>query len=155
MAALLGLFGVVELATAANGALHLTSGARSLEAARRNESDRALDMFRRADGPVLAYDLTLVVKANKDVLFEPFIMYELDRQGVWDARDFVRQIAAGYYTLFVAESDISVDEFIPADIRAALTASYVDVGQAGKYRFYVPRTGGRVTRLPPAAAGAL
>ncbi len=79
----------LNLANGANGALRLTAGSRELAAARREETDRAVQFVRSSVAPVIAEDLSLLVTAGRDVPFEAFIMWELSRQGRWNPAPFL------------------------------------------------------------------
>ena len=144
---LLLVFGASEAIAAVNPALRFTHGAQALDAARLDESQRAVEIMRSSPGAVLADDLTAVVKAGKDVAFEPFMMYQLAQAGLWDDAPFLRKVSAHDYAMLVVESDLASDARIPSDIRAAFASNYTLVEWVGKYRFYLPQTDRSTTRV--------
>jgi hypothetical protein len=142
--ALVAVFGAAMMPGIANDALRLTPGARALDVARQDETDRTLAAVRQAPGPVLADDLTILVKAGKQIPFEPFSMFELARQGVWDETPLLEQVSQHFYSLVVTESDVNATadradtRSARERLRVAVAKHYVLVDRFGKYRLYAP-----------------
>jgi hypothetical protein len=134
-------FGAVAAAETANQALHLTSGSRSLHAARLDETQRVLDLVRHTTGPVFSDDMTILVRAGREIPVEPFIMFELTRGGQWDPTPLIDQITHSYYALLIIQDDsalASTAQAIPQAIQRAMNASYRLSMSIGNYRIYSP-----------------
>jgi len=59
------------------------------------------EMIRGAGKPVLSDDMVLLIRAGKDVTWEPAIFAELSAKGLVDEHAFVRRIRAGDFAFFV------------------------------------------------------
>jgi hypothetical protein len=137
-AILLAGFGLLESVASANQALRFTQGAARLETARLDETSQVLSLVKTTQGPVYSDDLTILVKAGRDIPCEPFIMSELARRGRWNMAPFVDQIRGGYYAMLVAQADVSTNELVPREIQQAVAATYRLVVTIGDYRIYSP-----------------
>ncbi len=135
------LFAILAIGKTVNPALRLTAGAHRLDAAQSDEFNRALQIVQHTPGPVFAYDLTLLLKAGKEVPLEPFMLFDLAKSGRWDERPFVQQLLQHYYTAIVAESDVVADNSVPATVRNAIATAYVPAERIGKYTIYRPAGG--------------
>jgi hypothetical protein len=62
-----------------------------------------LERVRAEPRGVLSEPLDIVVLADREILFEPYILSILNREGRWDAGPVVRQICAGYIGLVVLD----------------------------------------------------
>jgi hypothetical protein len=124
-----------------NEALRFTSGARALDRHRTSEFQEALKAVRDLPGPVVAYDLTLMLKAGKDPSFEPFIMYELLQKGRWDPAPLARELSERGYSAFIGETELDQDLNMPPVMKNAIVANYPIVKTVGRYRFHLPETG--------------
>jgi len=124
-----------------NEALRFTSGARALDRHRVSEFQDALKAVRDLPGPVVAYDLTLMLKAGKDPSFEPFIMYELLQTGRWDPAPLVRELSERGYSAFIGETELDQDLNMPPMMKDAIVANYPIVKTVGRYRFHLPESG--------------
>lgn len=58
-------------------------------------------MVRQTPGDVLSDDASLLVRTGKPVLFQPFIMSTLARQGKWDQSKFVRDIRQKKFSMLI------------------------------------------------------
>jgi hypothetical protein len=131
---------------AVNPALRLTEGARALEAAQRSESARALQFIRETSGPVLSYDLTLLVKAGRDVPFEPFIMYQLTRSGDWNPQPFIDELERCKYRALIAAGEIDSSPWLPESIKDVIDRRYPGRLLIGNYVVHLPISRGSVTK---------
>jgi hypothetical protein len=138
---LLAGFGAVAAVETANQALHLTSGSKRFEAARLDETARVLDLVKHTPGPVYSDDLTILVRAGRDPVVEPFIMFELARGGQWDPAAFLDQIEQGYYALVILQHDSrssSPAPGLPEMFERAMDERYRFSTNIGSYRVYAP-----------------
>jgi hypothetical protein len=136
--------GGVALAAAgfgSNEALRFTAGARALDRHRLSEFQAALKAARDLPGPVVAYDLTLMLKAGKDPAFEPFIMYELLHAGRWNPAPLAAELSQRKYSAFIGETELDQDLNMPAAMKNAILANYPIVKTVGRYRFHLPESG--------------
>ena len=108
------------------------------------DARRALDAMRATGGPVFSDDMTLLMKAGKEVPWEPNIATLLAAVGVWDERPALEMIRTGKFELIVVRL-LDRPLFHSPAIRAAIEEAYADAGgPAGRYRILRPRqaTGG-------------
>jgi hypothetical protein len=138
--AVLAGFGLLATAETANQALRLTPGAARIEAARVAETEQVLQLVRSTPGLVYSDDLTILVKAGRDLPVEPFIMFELARDGRWDIAPFVDQIAHGAFSLLVTQADVPTNDLMPRELQDAIAAHYRRSATIGSYRIYSPIT---------------
>ena len=93
--------------------------------------ERALDEVVRAIAaspkPVVSDDMTLLLRAGRDVAWEPAIVAELTRVGQYDEKPFVHMVEDGRFAFFVTEGPparkLFRDRYSPA-IRAAMRTAY-------------------------------
>jgi hypothetical protein len=110
-----------------------------------SEAGPALDAIRATPGRVFSDDMILLMKAKRDVPWEPAITAALARTGDWDDRLAVDLITTGQFEAIIVRN---LDEplFFTRAIRAAIRDRYVDTGVlAGRYRL--------LERARPAPAG--
>lgn len=120
------------------------------EAAARLTSELA-----RASGDVVSEVAAYAIFAEKPVLFQPFIMSELARQGRWDESRFLKDIRAGRFTIFASTTDLFSDAYTDAftpGMREALRDAYrldrvIQGGHLWQFFLYKPRTSAQ-TSLP-------
>lgn len=110
-----------------------------------------LKALRAAPGDVYCEDPVYALLAGKPVLFQPFIMSQLAREGKWDARPFVDWLAARRFSLFAATADLTpgaaqdYERYTPA-MAGALTRHYDPAGSlalpgaARQYFIWRPKT---------------
>jgi hypothetical protein len=79
-------------------------------------------LIHQADRPVLSDDMVLVLRAGKDVLWEPAIFAELSAKGLVDERAFVRRIEARQFAFLVTFGGPGAPEF-DARYNPAVTAA--------------------------------
>lgn len=130
--------GLNTVATA-NNAFRFTPGAQQLNAARRAETDQAADFVRAATAPVVSEDLSLLVVSGRELPFEPFIMWELTRQGGWNPTPFIEQLNDRFYAALIFEGDLAKSELVPTSILNATRSNYRQTKKLGRYWVYEPR----------------
>jgi hypothetical protein len=135
---------IVAAGFGSNEALRFTPGARALDRHRLSEFQAALQVVRDLPGPVVAYDLTLVLKAGKDPSFEPFIMYELLHAGRWNAAPLASELSQRRYSAFIGETELDQDLNMPPAMKNAILANYPIVKTVGRYRFHLRDSGNRI-----------
>jgi hypothetical protein len=85
--------------------------------------------------PVLSDDMVLLMRAGKDVVFEPATMCLMAEVGTWDASGFERRMESGDFgAIIVSRPDIWDPRLL-----AALRKSYQLDGTSGRYQLYLPR----------------
>jgi hypothetical protein len=85
--------------------------------------------------PVLSDDMVLLMRAGKDVVFEPATMCLMAEVGTWDLSGFERRMEAGDFgAIIVSRPDIWDPRLL-----AALRKSYQLDGTSGRYQLYLPR----------------
>lgn len=110
----------------------------------RDEAAQVLERIERTDGPVLSEDMTLLVLAGKEIVYQPFEMTQLARQGVWRPDAFLRSLERGEFGLVVLRFDIESPpwwelERFSAEMLRAMRRGYVRSGRIGGYRLYEPK----------------
>ncbi|MCD6216512.1 glycosyltransferase family 39 protein [bacterium] len=58
-------------------------------------------MIKEQQGPILSEDEAMAAVCGKEVVFNPFIMSELAKEGIWDQTDFVNSIKDKKYDLLI------------------------------------------------------
>jgi hypothetical protein len=95
-----------------------------------------------APGDVLAEWPIFTILAGKPVLYQPFIMAQLAREGRWDQSEFVRELAtADRFGLIVTRNDLSGDGPFPGfteEMRTAILAHYELRATIGPWHLYYP-----------------
>ncbi|WP_324808447.1 hypothetical protein SH584_03000 [Sphingomonas sp. LY29] len=95
----------------------------------------------RAEGPVISDDMVLVMRAGKDVVWEPAIFAELAKVGVWDESDFLRRIDARQFSLFVTQGSRGralFDARYNETVIDAIDRAYPVKREIGKYTIHYP-----------------
>lgn len=111
--------------------------------------------IRRAEGPVLAEDPGVALRAGRPVVYQPFICTQLEAQGLWDPAPVLQRIEAREFALLVLQINIDrttagTDRFSP-QMMEAIRRNYegVDVVPGHRpYYLYQPRLSAENT--PPA-----
>ena len=65
-----------------------------------------IEIIRSFKGPVLVEDEGLTLLAGRDVIYNPFIMNELNKEGLWDQTPFVDSIKHAEYDLIVLRFNV-------------------------------------------------
>ncbi|MDX2177632.1 MAG: hypothetical protein SF028_14305 [Candidatus Sumerlaeia bacterium] len=103
---------------------------------------RAELAVRAADGEVLSEDAVLLLRAGRPVFYQPFIMSQLAREGVWDSSAFDGALWEGRFALVVATQDLATEEFLLGFTEMARTAilsryRLVDAFAVGRTRYFL------------------
>lgn len=77
-----------------------------------NQDDRQYaaiicSMIQEQPGPILSEDEALAAICGKEVVFNPFIMSELSKEGIWDQTDFVDSIKDKKYDILILRFDVT------------------------------------------------
>jgi hypothetical protein len=103
-----------------------------------------LDVVRRADGPVLSEDLTLLSRAGQPIRFDPFNATQLIYAHALDQAPLVGALERGEFSLVVLRFDVrtpprlAFDRFPPAAIEMIRTRYHL-VRNIPGYWLYAPR----------------
>jgi len=101
-------------------------------------------------GDVLCEEPIFAILAGKPVLYQPFIMSQLAKEGKWDETPFVEDLGSGRFELIVTTQDLSRRELPLAGfteaMRDAILADYELRRVIGGAYLYVPRES---RRRPP------
>jgi hypothetical protein len=98
------------------------------------ENGRLLTTFlRQAPGEIYSEEPIFTLLAGRRVLFQPFIMSQLAREGVWDERPFLHMLRARHFSVLVLTEDLTRDgvefeRYTPA-MAQAIRESYGLVGE--------------------------
>jgi hypothetical protein len=112
------------------------------------DAGRVLDLMRATPGRVFSDDMTLLVKAGREVPWEPAIATVLAATGAWDERPALEMIRTGRFELIIVRYLDNSLFFSPA-IRAAIHHAYTEAGDpAGPYRILRPREVGQSRQAP-------
>ncbi|MBI5155431.1 DUF2029 domain-containing protein, partial [Candidatus Poribacteria bacterium] len=98
------------------------------------------------EGRILSEEPIFTILSDREVVFQPFIMSQLAREGKWNESDFVHDLLDQEFNLIITTQDLENEEqvflgFTPA-MRAAIRAAYQLDRWAGGYFLYVPRDKG-------------
>lgn len=91
--------------------------------------------------PVVSDDMTLPIRAGRDVLWEPAIAAELAHSGVYDEAAFVALVRAGAFGFFLTEGrrgDWLFDERYNPPVAAAMEAAYPVEHRSGRFVLHLP-----------------
>jgi hypothetical protein len=109
-------------------------------------STRALEALRsriaNLPGPVLSDDMVLLLRAGKDVPWEPAIFAELASQGSWDQRLIIDRIKAHAFAMIVTQGqpgELNYDSRHTPEVTRAIAAAYPRIETMA----------GRILHLPP------
>jgi hypothetical protein len=103
-----------------------------------------VEVLRRSDGPILSEDLTLLSRADKPVLFQPFDIAQLMYRHERDERPMIEALAHGAFPLVVLRFDartpppIAFNRFTRGMI-TTIRARYVAQARYAGYWLYAPR----------------
>ncbi|MEO7540994.1 MAG: hypothetical protein ABIS66_03490, partial [Sphingomicrobium sp.] len=96
---------------------------------------RLVALIRGAPQPVVSDDMVLLLRAGKQVEWEPAIFAELASKGVWDERPFVGLIRKHHFAFFITEGNrgerLFDSRYTPAVADAIKTAYPVERNLAG------------------------
>ncbi|MCX7626632.1 MAG: hypothetical protein N2Z21_10560 [Candidatus Sumerlaeaceae bacterium] len=102
--------------------------------------------IRAAKSPVLCELACYTIFAEKDVLFQPFIMSELARQGRWDQEPFLRDLRNKKFSLIATTVDLQNDVYTDAftlQMREEIRQNYrlvarYESGRLWRHYLYAP-----------------
>ena len=101
-------------------------------------SARVLESIRRTEGPVFSDDMVLLMKAGKEVPWEPAIVTVLAQGGRWDQGPLVAMIRDQRLDMLVVRY-LDTPIFYSAAVRQAIKDFYADGGETvGRYRIFRP-----------------
>ncbi|MCC6546430.1 glycosyltransferase family 39 protein [Candidatus Sumerlaeota bacterium] len=93
----------------------------------RNNSDAILLEVNGTMGEVLSEDAAFLLMDRRPVVYQPFIMTQLAREGKWDQTNFVNDLHRARFSLIVTMSCLGPDCAVPGftdEMRAAILESY-------------------------------
>jgi hypothetical protein len=97
-----------------------------------DETRRLVSMMRAAAQPVISDNMVAVLRAGKDLQWEPAIFAELASKDIWDEEPFISKIRAREFSFFVTEGwPNSGDRYTPVVSRAIETTYPVTMKLAG------------------------
>src|SRR5439155_6810126 len=85
-----------------------------------DHSDEVLRFVQGVPGPIYSEDMTILMRAGKEIPAEPAIITALAMSRRWDESGFVRRIEAGEFQAVIAHSLEDRDFFTEAVARAVL-----------------------------------
>ncbi len=106
-------------------------------------------------GDVLCEWPVFTILAGKEVLYQPFIMAQLAREGVWDQSAFVRDLRRQRFELIVTTQDLSGNGPFAGftdEMREAILSSYERKEIIGQYYLYRPLGSVRKSFTPMVAS---
>jgi hypothetical protein len=113
-------------------------------AAEQAQVAQIVDLVRRANGPVLSEDLTLLTLADKPIRFQPFDITQLIYRHEREQADVVGALQRGEFRLVVLHFDVrnpspvALDRFPPAVIETIRT-HYQLLSRSAGYWLYAPQ----------------
>jgi hypothetical protein len=144
--ALIALLAVQVLALAQSS--RVASGLQNYVIDQKAEVAQLSRMVANADGPVLTDDyMGLLPERGKRIYFQPFEMTQLARDGDWNQRPFVEDIARKKFSLIMIWSppfarEIKQDRWTPRMLEE-IRAHYERTGRVADMVFYRPKEQGR------------
>ncbi|MDK2973128.1 MAG: hypothetical protein PWP23_2883 [Candidatus Sumerlaeota bacterium] len=91
--------------------------------------------------PVLAEEPIFAIRTGSPVLYQPFIMTQLAREGKWDPAPFVADLEEGRFGAILTNQDLARDGHFPGfteEMRRAILRAYRLREQIGGHFIYVP-----------------
>ena len=116
------------------------------QAQRRPVADmqRLVALVRDARRPVISDDMVILLRAGKEVEWEPAIFAELTSKGKWDERPFIGLIQQHYFAFFVTEGDrgqaLFDSRYTPA-VAGAIASAYPVERRLAGYTLHLPAEG--------------
>lgn len=103
----------------------------------RDAQTRVLAVVRRTPGPIWSEDMTITMRAGKEVIAEPAIIADLAMRGVWDQKPFLAKLREHWFDVIVI-THWPATHFTP-EMRVAVEESYPIVEWIDSYTLYFPR----------------
>jgi hypothetical protein len=88
-----------------------------------------------ASKPVLSDDMVLLMRAGREVVFEPATMCSMAEVGTWDLSGFARRVQAGDFGVII----VSRPDIWDPRLLDAMHKAYELEDTSGRYQLYVPR----------------
>lgn len=85
----------------------------------RSLGDQILLRVVSEQGPVLSEDPIFLIKAGREVDYEPFIMTRLFLEGHWDQEPFLQRLREGHYRLIVTSREVDAPDVVGFTPQAA------------------------------------
>jgi hypothetical protein len=109
---------------------------------------RVLTRIEATPGAVLSEDMTLLVRAGKPIVFQPFEMTQLARQGLWNSAPLLKRLAAREFALIVLRFDVDTPpewkfRRFPDVMLELIRSQYSLAENIDGYWLYVPQREGR------------
>jgi hypothetical protein len=121
--------------------LHMLRGTDAQWNQQVQDADLALAAVRSVNGPVLSEDMVLLVKAGKDIPWEPAIVTELAKVGLWDETPAIAMLDRRVFDLIVVRKLDDTRRYSPR-IRLAIEQAYYVAQRIGEsYVVMRPRPG--------------
>ena len=103
-----------------------------------DHSEEVLGFVQGLPGPIYSEDMTLLMRAGKEIPAEPAIITALAMNKKWDERGFVRRIEAGQFQAVIAHSLENRELFTESVARAVLQRYYLS-REFGSFKVYQPK----------------
>jgi len=107
-----------------------------LTSKRARDAARVLDLIKSTPGKVLSEDMTLLVKAGKEIPWEPAIITQLTHTGVFDQTKVIKMIAERDFGLIVLT--LQRRNRFTLEVSEAIHRFYHRLYTIGKYTVYAP-----------------
>ena len=108
------------------------------------EIQRLVTLVREARRPVISDDMVILLRAGKEVEWEPAIFAELASKGMWDERPFVGLIRRRHFAFFVTEGDrgdVLFDSRYTPAVAGAIESAYPLERQLAGFTLHLPAAG--------------
>jgi hypothetical protein len=119
--------------------LYKLIGARSVRAQERSsllDYNRVIPLLEATPGPILSDDTVLLLRARKDIVFDPVGLYYMALAGTWDQEPFLNRVKAREFPLVIISSPILWHPAVLEAIHQNYQLDRVD----GQFQVYRPRT---------------
>ena len=106
----------------------------------KEDTAKTTDFIRHLDGPVYSENMTILIKAQKEIPAEPAIITGLAQNGSWSEADFVRRIDTGVFSAIVVTTSLDNRNRYTEGVAAAIERAYRLQYTYGSFRIYVPKS---------------
>jgi hypothetical protein len=103
------------------------------------EFARAIELVRHVRGPVYSENMTLLLKAGKDIPAEPAIITVLAMQGAWDQNEFVGRIRNARFGAIVVTTSLENPNRFTPQVKVAIEKAYRPTCREGEFQIYLPK----------------
>jgi hypothetical protein len=115
---------VVLAAVDCNQSIGLTGAARRELNVKRQEDLFLIRMISSMPGPVVSENMTLLLRAGKAIPFEPAIIRQTTRTGIFDERDLLKQMSDGYFDAIILRTSLDHGSYFSPRMLHAIQTSY-------------------------------